>query len=59
MPRNQIASLLVILVWVATFVPFGSSVYNPSQNDVQELGGEKPATDEPEEAPAPPPDEED
>ena len=58
MERKQIASLLVTLVWVATFVPFGSSVYHPTEGDVQELGGEKAAVDEPAEAPAPGPDDE-
>jgi hypothetical protein len=59
MPRKQLASLLLIVVWIAGFVPFGNSVYNPTPGDVQELGGEKPSTDEPREDPLPPPDDED
>ena len=59
MPGKQLASLLVVLVWLATFVPFGSSVYNPTQGDVQELGGEKASVGEPEEEPAPATDDED
>jgi hypothetical protein len=61
MPRKQLASLLVIVVWVATFAPFGSSVYHPTQGDVEELGGEKQQpVDEPKrEEPPPDPDEED
>jgi hypothetical protein len=52
MARKQIASLLVVLVWVATFMPFGSSVFNPTESDVQELGGERSTASAPEE-PAP------
>jgi hypothetical protein len=52
MARKQLASLLVVLVWIATFMPFGSSVVNPTESDVQELGGEKPTANPPEE-PAP------
>lgn len=54
MPRNQLASLLVMLIWIAAFTPIGSSVYNPSQEDVQQLGGEKSTTDEPVDPPADP-----
>ena len=59
MPRNQLASLLLILVWIATFVPYGNSVYNPTPGDVQELGGEKQPLNQPQEEPAPPADDED
>jgi len=58
MPRKQLASLLVTVVMVATFAPFGSSVYHPTQGDVEQLGGEKPSPDEPREEPPPDPDEE-
>ena len=59
MPGKQLASLLVILVWIAAFVPFGSSVYNPTPGDIQELGGEKAPVDGPQEEPAPNADDED
>ena len=57
MPKNQLASLLVILVFIASFTPIGSSVYNPTESDVEQLGGEKPTLDDPPEAPVDPDDE--
>lgn len=59
MPRKALASLLLILIWVATFVPYGNSVYNPTPVDVQELGGEKQPLDPPQDETAPPSDDED
>jgi hypothetical protein len=47
MAKKQLASLLVIVVWIASFVPFGNSVYNPSEGEVQQLGGERPLADPP------------
>jgi hypothetical protein len=57
MPKKELVSLLVILVWVATFTPIGSSVYNPTESEVQQLGGEKSPLDEPPD-PVPQPDDE-
>ena len=59
MPGKQLASLLVVLVWLATFVPFGNSVYKPTEGDVQVLGGEKASVGEPAEDPVPDADDED